>query len=203
MKIPETIPLDTEGQYCVICFKGPITRIKKDNLTFYTCDSCGREEERSLVIDNAVTWWVDNDRTYWHESIGVVVVNKDKKIFCMLRQVFPFAYTIPAGHLDKGEEPERAACRELEEETGIRAEGTLKHLGDFDIRGDSCRRGSDDHRWHLYKYYLRNLPDEVGITLSDEASEGHWLSLEEIKKLDAITYPLSVIKDKFGASLID
>lgn len=200
MKISDTIPLDREGQYCIVCFKGPVERVKKDDLTFYKCHSCGKTEERSLVIDNAVTWWVDEDRTYWHESVGVVVVNTERKILCMLRQIFPFAYTIPAGHLDKGEEPEHAARRELEEETGIIAEGPLRHLGDFDIRGDSCRRGCDDHKWHLYRYHLT---DDTKVTLSDEASEAHWFSFDELKTLNPVTYPLSVIVQRFGATLAD
>ena len=198
MKIPESIPLDREGQYCVVCFKGPVERVMKDNLTFYKCESCGKTEARCLVIDNAVTWWVDADRTYWHESVAIIVVNKEKKILCMLRQLFPFAYTMPAGHVDKDEKPEHAARRELEEETGIVANGGLQHLGTFDIRGDSCRRGCDDHKWHLYKYHVS---DDAEVTLSDEASEAHWYSFDELEALKPVTYGLTVIIKKFGKSL--
>jgi 8-oxo-dGTP pyrophosphatase MutT (NUDIX family) len=200
MKIPESIPLDREGQYCIACFKGPIERVHKDNLTFYQCDACGKLSERSIMIDDKIIWWVDAGGTYWHESVGVVVVNKERKILCMLRQIFPFAYTIPAGHLDKGENPMQAAARELVEETGVTVQGPLEHLGDFDIPGDSCWRGCDDHKWHLYRYLLKG---EAKIILDDEASEAHWLSIEEIKALDAVTYPLKVIIEKFGLSLTD
>lgn len=189
-----------EGQYCISCFKGPVERILNDGRTSYICRSCGRTEDRSLVIDNGITWWMTADRTYWHESVGVVVVNKENKILCMLRQIFPFASALPAGHLDMDEEPEHAARRELEEETGIVAKGALEHLGDFDIPGDACRRGSDDHVWHLYRY---RLPDDVKIALSDEASGAEWFTLSELQSLDNATYPLSVIIRKFNRSLID
>ncbi|XID94183.1 NUDIX hydrolase [Paenibacillaceae bacterium WGS1546] len=51
---------------------------------------------------------------------------------------------IPAGKLDEGEEPETAALRELEEETGYRA-GTIRHLHTF-----STSPGFADEVLHLY-----------------------------------------------------
>ncbi|MEK7539305.1 MAG: NUDIX domain-containing protein [Patescibacteria group bacterium] len=70
-------------------------------------------------MDNKIEWWVDERGNYWHESVGIIAVNKNNKMFCMLRKIFPFSYTLPAGHLDKGEKPKKSAVRELEEETGI------------------------------------------------------------------------------------
>lgn len=200
MRIPESIPLDTEGQYCISCFKGPVERMVNDGRMSYICKSCGKLEDRSLVIDNGVTWWVTENRTYWHESVGVVVVNKENKILCIMRQIFPFAYALPAGHLDKDEKPEHAARRELKEETSIVVEGTLEHLGDFDIPGDSCRRGSDDHIWHLYRY---RLPNDSKIVLSDEASRAEWFTLSELQNLDNATYPLLVIVQMYNRALVD
>lgn len=198
VKIPRIVPLDKKGQYCISCHGGPIERIQ-DHKTHYKCHSCGKIFERSLVIDDGIVWWIDNERRYWHESVGVAVVNKEKKILCILRKMFPFAYALPAGHLDVGEDPEAGVRRELEEETGIKVSTALEHLDDFDISGDSCRRGSDDHRWHLYRLKLESTPD---IKLSDEASEVRWFNLEELEKVDPKTYPLIFILQKFGASLI-
>jgi 8-oxo-dGTP pyrophosphatase MutT (NUDIX family) len=199
MKIPDNISLETNGQYCIKCFSGPVQRIYKNNLTFYKCSACGKTSERSLVIDQNVTSWIDKKGNYWHESVGVLVMNKDKKILCMLRQIFPFASTIPAGHLDKNENPENAAMRELEEETNIKTDSKPEKIATFNIPGDSCRRGSDHHKWNLYKLKIENSEK---IKLSDETSEVHWYSLEELKKMDNLTFALNFILKKFGGSLI-
>jgi 8-oxo-dGTP pyrophosphatase MutT (NUDIX family) len=199
MKIPQNILLDKEGQYCIQCFSGPIKRIFKENLTYYHCLACGITSERSLVIDNKIVWRIDEQRMYWHESVGVVLVNEDNKILCLMRQIYPFAYSIPAGHLDVEEKPEVAAKRELAEETGISKVEKFELVKEFDMVGDSCRRGSDDHHWHLYRAKVLGRAE---ISLADEASSANWFSIEEIKKLKNVAYPLKYIIETFGASLI-
>ena len=197
MKIPETIPLDREGQYCFACFSPSVKRIFRDNLTYYHCSMCDRTLERSLVIDNKIVWWVDKDALYWHESVGVIVLVEDK-LLTQLRQIYPFAYTIPAGHLDKGELPEVAAKRELQEETGITVQSLEVLKKDFDIIGDSCRRGSDHHRWHLYRAQMNVYPE---IHLSDEASQTKWMTLQELKDEPQLTYPLKFFVDTLSKEL--
>ena len=199
MKIPRGIPLDKEGQYCIQCFSGPVKRVFKENLTYYHCSACGKTSERSLVIDNKIVWRIDEQRTYWHESIGVVIVNEKNKILCLMRQIYPFAYSIPAGHLDVGEKPDTAVKRELMEETGISKVENFELVKEFDIPGDSCRRGSDDHHWHLYR---GRVSGAVEILLADEASSASWFSMEELGKLKNITHPLKYIVETFGDSLI-
>lgn len=197
MKIPNTIPLNKEGQYCFECFSQSVKRVFRDNLTYYHCSACNRLLERSLVIDNAINWWVDKENNYWHESVGVLVV-AENRLLVQLRQIYPFAYTIPAGHLDKGELPEAAAKRELREETGIVVQSLEIFKKDFDIIGDSCRRGSDHHRWHLYRVRMDVYPE---VRLSDEARQTKWLTLQELKSESRLTYPLKFFVDTIGEGL--
>lgn len=198
MKIPKSIDLNREAQYCLNCFATNVKRTFLNGLTYYECLSCGNRIERSLVIDNKIVWWVDKNDVYWHESVGVVVVVKDK-ILTLLRQIFPFSYTIPAGHLDKGESPEDAAKRELEEETGIELHDIELLEKQFEIHGDSCRRGSDHHLWHLYRAKLNSYPK---IRMSDEACNIKWMTLEEIEKEPQLIYPLKIFVGKFGIDLL-
>ncbi len=197
MKIPDTISLNKEGQYCLGCFSTNVKRVFRDNLSYYYCSVCDRLLERSLVIDNAITWWVDGKNNYWHESVGVLVI-VEKKLLTQLRQIYPFAYTIPAGHLDKDELPEVAAKRELYEETSIAGQQLEVLKKDFDIVGDSCRRGSDHHRWHLYRVRMERYPE---VRLSDEAVQTKWMTLQELKSESKLTYPLKFFVDTISEGL--
>ncbi len=60
-------------------------------------------------------------------TVGIVPIADDGSIILEMQYryvVGKYLYEIPAGHIDKGESPEHAARRELEEETGYRA----KHM---------------------------------------------------------------------------
>ena len=182
-----------------MCFSPGVKRVFRGNLTYYHCSVCDRLLKRSLVIDNAITWWVDGENNYWHESVGVLVI-VGNKLLVQLRQIYPFAYTIPAGHLDKDELSEVAAKRELYEETGIVVQRLEVLEKDFDIIGDSCRRGSDHHRWHLYRVRMEKRPE---VHLSDEAVRTKWMTLQELKSEPRLTYPLKFFIETIGEGLFE
>lgn len=53
-------------------------------------------------------------------NVGVIVADGAGKVLALQRAGHPGAWQLPQGGLDVGEEPEQAAFRELEEETGLR-----------------------------------------------------------------------------------
>jgi 8-oxo-dGTP pyrophosphatase MutT (NUDIX family) len=63
-------------------------------------------------------------------SVGVVVRRRDE--FLLIRQyrfiVGEHVWAIPSGGVEAGEDPALAAAREMEEETGYRAQRPLRHL---------------------------------------------------------------------------
>lgn len=199
MRIPKKISLHKEGQYCLECFADKIQRVFKENLTYYRCSSCGKTSERSLVIDNKIVWWVDkNTREYWHESVGIFVFNSDNKALFFERIMYPFAFAIPAGHLDTGENPETAVKRELREEAGIIV-NNVKLFSEEDVLGDKCRRGADNHKWHLY---TAKIEDVGKVKINDEGIKPVWLSLEEASKKDLV-YPVRYFIEKYGKRLLE
>ncbi len=58
----------------------------------------------------------------YRPCVGILLVNNDNNIFVGERLDTPGAWQMPQGGIDKGEAPETAALRELEEETGIKSE---------------------------------------------------------------------------------
>ncbi|WP_049921954.1 NUDIX domain-containing protein [Halopiger djelfimassiliensis] len=79
----------------------------------------GRERKRCPTCEDVV----------WHNPVpcaGVAVVDRttsgsEPAVLCVERGVPPGVgeWTLPGGHMEVGEEPETAAARELEEETGV------------------------------------------------------------------------------------
>lgn len=80
---------------------------------------------------------------------------------------------IPAGKLDPGEQPEEAAKRELEEETGYRC-GSLKHISSF-----YTSPGFADEILHLY--WAEDLKPGVASPDEDEFLALEAITLEEAK----------------------
>ena len=86
-------------------------------------------------------------------------------------------WSLPKGKLDVGEEPERGALREAEEETGYRCEA----------RGPVDRQSYVDHRGRpkVVDYWLLE-PVGGSFRANDEVDELRWLDVPEA--LDLLTY---------------
>jgi 8-oxo-dGTP pyrophosphatase MutT (NUDIX family) len=183
MKLDVEVPGDgRRHQYCWGCRAETVT--PHGGAAGFTCTTCGREHDRVLVIDPELNWWTDPSGEYWHETAGVFVRRADGLYLFFERVFFPLQWTIPAGHVDAGEDPRRAAQRELKEEVGLTAAlPGLVELGTQDIPGDSCWRGSDAHRWHPY---LVNVPANTTVQVLEEGHRPIWITLA-----DALTRPLT------------
>ncbi|MFD5393849.1 NUDIX hydrolase [Streptomyces sp. NPDC127097] len=176
---------DTCREYCLYCRAEAVTWIVVDGRKSCTCASCGREAERAVVIDPRISWWTDADGEYWHESAGVFVRDRSARFLFFQRTAFPYRLTVPAGHVERGEEPRCAAARELGEEVGIRGmEGDLRLVADEYLRGDVCRRGSDAHRWHAYLLEVderRESGIQGEVTVNEEGEAPVWLTLDQAR----------------------
>lgn len=184
-------------QYCIDCKSETINRLYREGLTFYHCRTCGIENERSIVIDPVVKWWLDTDLEYWHESAGVFVRNKQWEYLFFKRTIFPFSLTVPSGHVDVGESPFESAKRELEEEIGLRTD-SLVYIGTEDIKGDSCRRGADAHRWSAYLAHYEHTPK---IKILEEGNSPVWLSYENAIGQD-LTYPVKYMLKQYERNFV-
>lgn len=163
------------------------------------------EAGRAVVVDPRICWWTDSDGEYWHESAGVFVRDPRGRFLFFQRTAFPYRLTVPAGHVERGEDPKRAAAQELWEEVGIRAaHGDLRFVADEHLDGDMCRRGSDAHRWHAYLLDVddhRAAGTQGELTVNEEGEEPLWLSLDQALSSQP-TFAVEHIIDRYSDRLL-
>jgi ADP-ribose pyrophosphatase len=143
--------------------------IKKDKV-FENKHFAVYEENLILPNGNEVRWtFLKNYRT-----VGVVAFTPEGKLL-MVKQYRPALkqeiIEIPAGLVDSGEDIEKAAMRELEEETGYKAEKMTKVCEYFRSPGISSSM--------MYIYHAENL-----VKTSQNLDEDEFLEVLEIDVKD-------------------
>jgi 8-oxo-dGTP pyrophosphatase MutT (NUDIX family) len=188
-------------QYCWGCRAEAVETLEPvDGRIGFRCAACGGTFPRTLAIGPDMRWWVDTAGEYWHESAGVFVHRADGRYLFFERTFFPLEWTVPAGHVDVGEDPRIAAARELVEEVGLSADPhELVPLGVDDIAGDSCWRGSDAHRWHPFRL---EVPAATEVQVLQEGRRPTWLPLGTAleKKL---TVPVRYVIERYRGAGLD
>jgi ADP-ribose pyrophosphatase len=143
-----------------LIYDGKILKLVNDKVI---CPN-GNEAYREIVKHNG--------------GAAVLVVTEDKKILLIKQYRYAYdeiIYEIPAGKLEKNEDPYVAAKRELEEETGNVAD-TLEPLG---IIYPTCGYSNEK----IYLYLALNIkPGKMNLD-EDEVIESVYLDLSEVKKL--------------------
>ncbi len=124
-------------------------------------------------------------------NVGMMLTNDRGHVFAGQRLDYPGeAWQMPQGGIDRGEDPDRAALRELEEEAGIRPElvGIIARTPDwlvYDLPPDLVpslwggRYRGQKQLWYL----MRFLGDDSQIdirTRHPEFSRWRWMPQEEL-----------------------
>lgn len=137
----------------------------------------GKTEERDIV----------HAKGLWHREIAVWIMNEKGEILLQKRspnkkQGANNWSTSCAGHVDIGEEPIKAAIREIREELGIPVkEDDLKHL--FTAKNKRVLTNSFNNIF-CYLYFLKvNTPIEEFTIDTEEVSEIKYIPFEEFEQL--------------------
>jgi ADP-ribose pyrophosphatase len=108
------------------------------------------------------------------QAVAVVPVDAEGRVVLVRQYRLPVEAVlleVPAGSLDPGEDPETAAQRELQEETGFRA-GTLERLTGFWVAPGFCTE-------YIHVYLATSLTEDRLQGDEDERIEVETLSLDD------------------------
>lgn len=125
---------DTDGRLAVlsqrVVYDGRVLRLEVDGVREHN----GAEGIREVVRHSG--------------SVAAVAVHEDGQVVLVRQYRHPIGerlWELPAGLLNKGEDPAEGARRELEEETGLRA-GRMELLADFYTTPGFC-----DERMYVFR----------------------------------------------------
>ena len=162
-------------------------KIDGDALKFDATPQESDRYETDIIFDFLQEWLADSDQTdtFVHEvgenavaaalietfrmapaAGGIVVM--DGKIVSITRNGIP---DLPKGHIEKGEQPEQAALREVEEETGI---GKLRIVKALPSTWHCYRLGEE---WRLKRTWWYQMESEEAMQFKPQIEEG----ISEIK----------------------
>ena len=134
----------------------------------------------------------DEDAAHYRRCAGIVLVNDAGLIWVGERNDAAGAWQMPQGGIDSGEDPQTAALRELEEETGTTAVEFLAaapHWLKYDLPDDLQRRAWKG-KWHgqmqmWFAYRFCGVDSEIDVlgVEKPEFDRWRWVSPEEVPDL--------------------
>lgn len=128
----------------------------------------------------------------YRNGVGIVVLNKDKKIFVGKRiDNNTNAWQMPQGGIDAGEDEDKAMYRELREETGIenirliaKSSGYFYYNLPYNLQKKfwGGKYLGQKQRWYLVEYL--EADEAINIhTEQPEFSEWKWVTKDELGKI--------------------
>ncbi|MDK2984681.1 MAG: ADP-ribose pyrophosphatase [Clostridia bacterium] len=153
MKTEDYTEKTLQSQYI---YKGKIVNLRKD----YVELPGGKKSTREIVEHQG--------------AVAVVPITKNNEIIFVKQYRKPVEEVlleIPAGKLEKGEEPRECAMRELEEETGKKASELHELFHFYTSPGFSNEK--------LYLFAATNLEDTIQNLDTDEILTVHSLSIDK------------------------
>lgn len=176
-RVLAALPESRRGDFCVACGAAAIDHEEGGGGESFRCRACGAASPRAFHFDGKARFWVEGGELL-HESAGALV-RREGRTLLFLRTRFPLLWTIPAGHVEEGADPEAEMRREVEEETGlVVARARRLFAGERVVLEDPCRRGADWHLWNVYEAEAEGTP-----RLSDESRVVGWFDDAEVRGL--------------------
>lgn len=156
-------------KYCSIC-GARLKKSKDDNLECTKCDFVNYRNPRPT-------------------STALVLYKNKLLLTKRARAPFKGSWDLPGGFIERGENADEAAIRELKEETGL----DIKITKFFDVYTDKYTCGSDS--FHTLCVLYIATANKVSLKAMDDVCEAKWFAKKDIPKKIAFKSNQLAIKD--------
>jgi len=187
------------GQFCFVCGARGVVTEETTGGEIFVCHAAGHRSPRAFIFDGRAIITFHAGKLV-HDTAAALIrqgSGAERYTLLFLRRKFPLRYTVPAGHIEWGCEPEAEMRREVAEETGLAVRNAVRMWpAETLLLADPCRRGADLHRWHLFE-----VEAEGQARLSSEGRILGWYSDDEIRSIAArgmLTAAVHVIFIRLG-----
>jgi putative (di)nucleoside polyphosphate hydrolase len=135
---------------------------------------------------------VEADAAHYRKCAGVVLVNDAGMIWVGERNDAAGAWQMPQGGIDPGEDPQQAALRELEEETGtsnVEFLAAAPHWVKYDLPDDLMRRSwkgrwrGQMQMWFVYRFCGEDSEIDVLGVAKPEFDRWRWVQPQSVPGL--------------------
>ena len=99
---------------------------------------------------------------------------------------FPGVWSLVAGKMEKNESPDRAAVREISEETGLKVSSPSAKLDPILVR-------EKDVIWEVHPYLF--VHDSSNVKLNCENTQHKWIRPGDIEKVNTVTSTVSAVRE--------
>lgn len=138
-----------------------------------------------LILRNIdQSWYVRPEKIRVRKAAGGIIARKEEGLIyvaLITESRFPDEYALPKGGIEKGENEEKAARREIHEEAGITYLKRISYLGKQE------RLSFSKKSWAVVHYFLFTTTQKYGIPT--DKTKKHFLNWFEIDKIPNLFWP--------------
>jgi len=118
-------------------------------------------------------------------SAGGIVLNPKGEVLVVNQN--RDSWSLPKGHIDPGESPLEAACREIQEESGVSKVELVRELGTYERYKIGLDGKDDTSELKVLTFFLFRTAQTRLRPIDPHNPEARWVKADEVAKL--LTHP--------------